>query len=178
MTPPTSIPSPDLEKTGEKKPAFVIREVKLLPHFRSRDDLRARREAFLTHGLHWEYVEKRVMLSEPGAALLISKKTAPLPAQETPSAYKPNTAHPTRLLLTWRQPELDVELIIWAVPKRNPRILTAYLPGTDPTNPLYLKTVSVRDNANFLPGMKIKANKVDDRTYDLYGPCPRYRGRF
>jgi hypothetical protein len=69
-------------------------------------------------------------------------------------------------------------LLAWRSPQKNTRILIAYLPETDPTNPNNLVTVNVRDNFNFMPGMKLPARFVSKGVYDLEGPLPRYRGRW
>jgi hypothetical protein len=69
-------------------------------------------------------------------------------------------------------------LLAWAVPKTNPRILIAYRPGTDPSNPLNLVTVNVRANHNFMLNMKVRASKVSETVFDLVGPLPRWRGRW
>lgn len=67
-----------------------------------------------------------------------------------------------------------VELTVTAV-LRNPTILRAVV-GEDP-KPL---TVRVRDNRNFLPGMKLKARSAGPGSdlYHMVGHCPRWRGRY
>jgi hypothetical protein len=69
-------------------------------------------------------------------------------------------------------------LVVWAVPVKNPRILIAYLPGTDPSNPNNLVTVLVRDNRTFMLNTRLKATKTDrDKVYNLVGSIPKWRGQ-
>ena len=70
------------------------------------------------------------------------------------------------------------ELLTWSAPTINRKIVVAYLPGTDPTDPTKLVTVNVRANWNFMKGMRLRANKVSDTVYDLVGPLPRWKGRW
>ena len=82
-------------------------------------------------------------------------------------------------LLTWPEPIGKLcKLVSWRSPLKNTRLLIAYPPGADPHDPLALVNVLVRDNRNFLPGMELQARKVDERTYELEGPCPPRRGRW
>jgi hypothetical protein len=53
----------------------------------------------------------------------------------------------------------------------NPRIILA----TDGTSIL---RVRVRNNSNFLPGMEIRARRLQADLYELQGPCPRRKGRW
>lgn len=166
----------DKKFTPQKEaPVFDIREVSLLPHFRSRDDVRERREAFLIQGIHWDYVNKRVMLSQAGAQLLVQVKDVALPQKKNVGAGGANAAHPVALL---GPVPFKGKVIVWAVPKRNPRLVSAYLPGTDPTNPLNVVSVLVKENFNFLPGMEIPVHHIEHNSYELVGQCPRWRGRF
>ena len=85
---------------------------------------------------------------------LISKKTAP-PVERT-----------------------TVTLLVWAVPVKNPRIVIAYVPGTDPSNPNNLVTVQVRDNRTFMLNTKLKASRTDrEKIFDLVGAIPKWRGQ-
>ena len=74
-------------------------------------------------------------------------------------------------------PKAATVILAWRSPQKNTRLLTAYLPGTDPNNPNNLVSVNVRANHNFLPGMKLTAMQVSATVYDLVGPLPRWRGR-
>src|SRR5579863_10505427 len=80
-------------------------------------------------------------------------------------------------LLAWPA-TFQGKLIAWASPVRNPRLLVAYVPGTDPNDPLALVSVQVADNRNFLRGMELPARHVDAKLYELVGPCPPRRGRW
>jgi len=69
-------------------------------------------------------------------------------------------------------------LLAWHRPLKNPRLLIAYHPGTDPTNPNNLVSVNVRNNLNFLPHMKLRVTRASDKVFNLVGPLPRWRGRW
>lgn len=73
------------------------------------------------------------------------------------------------------EPDGLVELEVHHVPKMNVHLLVAKKKGQ-----ALLVRVRVRNNVNFLPGMKIKARP--EGTYEdvfiLEGRCPRYRGRW
>ena len=71
-----------------------------------------------------------------------------------------------------------VVLLAWAMPAVNTRLLVAYLPGSDPTNPNNLVSVNVRSNFNFMKHMKLNASFVNNGVYDLVGPLPRWKGRW
>lgn len=66
----------------------------------------------------------------------------------------------------------------WQSPTMNTRILIAYPPGSDPTNPNNLVTVRVANNKNFIRHMQLRARRVENSTYDLVGPLPRWKGRW
>lgn len=69
-------------------------------------------------------------------------------------------------------------LVVWAVPVKNPRIVIAYLPGTDPSNPNNLVTVQVRDSHTFMLNTRLKATQTDrDKVYNLVGSIPKWRGQ-
>jgi len=71
-----------------------------------------------------------------------------------------------------------VVLEVWAVPVKNPRIVIAYAPGTDPSNPHNLVTVQVRDNRTFMLKTRLKASPTDrEKVYDLVGSIPKWRGQ-
>jgi hypothetical protein len=95
---------------------------------------------------------------------LIGKKNSAPPA---PPVKKPAPAEQT-----------TVQLLSWQPAKKNPRLLTAYKPGTDPTNPNNLVTVNVAANHNFMPHMRLQVRQTSERIYDLVGPLPRWKGRW
>lgn len=162
---------------------FTIKETRLMGELKcSRDTVRALRQQFLIEGTHWAYGDdKRVYLSSEGAEIIRAKKNAGPGAPGAPSgvasAPGANAAHRTPLLLTWPTP-FDGKLIAWHSPKLNTTLLIAYKPGMDPQNPLNLVNVRVRDNRNFMRGDEITAAHVGGNSYDLVGPCPRYRGEY
>ena len=71
-----------------------------------------------------------------------------------------------------------VPLIAWMNPPVNTRLLVAYRPDTDPSNPNNLVTVNVRSNVLFMRGMRLNASFVKTGIYDLVGPLPRWRGKW
>ncbi len=99
------------------------------------------------------------------------RKAAPLSPIQATSKAVPN-GHSALA------PGTVVQLRVWRCPIKNPTLVVAYPPDTDPENPLNLVNVRVRSNLNFLPGMMVKAAFVDRNTYDLVGACPRWRGRW
>ena len=102
-------------------------------------------------------------------AHILPKKTAP-PAP--PAAPAPPQKNPPPDAIATEV------LLAWAMPQKNPRLLTAYKPDTDPTNPTQLLTVNVRANHNFMRGMKLRCRRVSAGVYDLVGPLPRWKGRW
>jgi len=71
-----------------------------------------------------------------------------------------------------------IELEVWHTPPINRALLIAFVPETDPTNPMNLVNVQVRDNGHFIKKMRLHARKVADKRYILEGPLPRWRGRW
>jgi hypothetical protein len=71
-----------------------------------------------------------------------------------------------------------VELVVWSVPVVNRMLLICHLLGDEGSNPMNLVSVAVRDNANFLKKMTLKARRIDERKFVLEGPCPRWRGKW
>jgi hypothetical protein len=179
---------------SDKAPAdglFTIRENRLCAELGiSVDELRRRRQLFrLQEGVHFAYVKKRVMLSEVGALVLRGTIGLKIPAHfegEPATANSERTPGTVAGLLLEKNPppiEFTGKLIAWAAPVSNPRLLIAYLPGTDPSNPLNLVTVMVRSNTNFLQGMELPGpgrviNQLRDNHFELQGACPRWRGRW
>jgi hypothetical protein len=174
-----------------KKPAFDIRESTLCAELGvSLDELRRRRQFFrLTQGVHFEYVKKRVLLSSVGALVLrgtISFTVPPDFKENAPTGDSERKPGPVAGLLLEKNPPpvaFTGKLIAWAMPTHNRRILIAYLPGTEPSDPLSLVTVMVRTNANFLRNMELPGpgrvlNQLRQDCYELQGECPRYRGRW
>jgi len=160
---------------------FDIRESQLCAELQvSKDELRRRRQHFLTEGTHWAIVKKRVLLSPVGADILRGTSAMPVPDKNAPAVDSVTPRRPIALLLEKNTPPpaYQGELIAWRAPGRNHRLVVAYIPGTDPNNPLNLVNVLVRTNENFLPGMRIKARHVEAIRYELVGPCPRWRGRW
>nr|WP_294577651.1 hypothetical protein [uncultured Rhodopila sp.] len=160
---------------------FDIRESQLCAELQvSKDELRRRRQHFLTEGTHWAYVKKRVLLSTTGAQILRGTADVPVPDKNAAPANPAPPRPPVALLLEKNPPPpaYQGELIAWKAPALNPHLVVAYIPGTDPRNPMHLVNVLVRSNVNFLPGMKIKARHVEAIRYELVGPCPRWRGRW
>lgn len=103
------------------------------------------------------------------ASALLPKKNA----ASAPPAPKPDAAKKTG-----PDPKPTVTLLVWAAPTMNERLVVAYKPTDDPTNPNNLVSVSVRSNRHFLRYMKLQANFVEGTRYDLVGPLPRWRGRW
>jgi hypothetical protein len=166
---------------------FSIRENRLCAELGvSVDELRRRRQFFkLQQGVHFEYVKKRVMLSEVGALVLRGTIKVPVPVDGATANCEEKAATVAGLLLDKNPPPVRFtgSLIAWAAPAHNPHLLIAYLPGTDPTNPLNLVTVLVRSNGNFLRGMELPGpgriiNQLRDDAFELQGACPRWRGRW
>ena len=98
-------------------------------------------------------------------AVATPKKSAPI---VPPAATEKKPADPLA----------TVALLAWRAPEKNARLLIAYKPGTDPTNPNNLVSVNVRSNVNFRPHMKLRVTHSQGTTYDLVGPLPRWRGKW
>ena len=99
------------------------------------------------------------------ATVLPEKNAATTPAPPAEKKTGPDLAAPT-LLLAWRSPGVNRQLLV------------CYKPDTDPNNPNNLVSVRVRNNINFLPGMRVRAQHVEAGIYNLVGPLPRWRGRY
>jgi len=93
-----------------------------------------------------------------------------LAGPESPDEEKPRVSHCVR------EPE-PISLIITSVrPPKNPHIIEAVRKDNGGES----VRVRVRDNANFLPGMEIRA-RPDEQYPDVWalvGRTPRYRGRW
>lgn len=168
---------------------FHIRENALCAQLgMSKDELRLRRQHFLVQGQHWDYVNKRVLLSSVAAQILRGTAACLLPADLQKNAATADSVRPrppAALLLEKNPPTVAFTgaLLAWSVPNHNHRLLIAHLPETDPTNPMNLVTCLVRSNLNFLRGMKLpgpgrQVHQLDQGRYELLGECPRYRGRW
>lgn len=149
---------------------------------KSRDDCRELRKQ-LTRGTDWEYGEKHaVFLSDGGLARLreLAQPSATTPDVQTPPAAPPTPpdAEKATSVAATAAAAANAKLIAWKSPMLNRRLLIAYRPGDDPTNPLKLVNVSVSDNGNFMRGDEITAAHVKGNHFNLVGPCPRYRGEF
>lgn len=182
---------------SEMNTVFEVRETQLCAELGfSLDELRRRRVALLAQGVHWEYVKKRVLLTRVGALLLratrdagaegLVEKGAPAGDCERNSATVEKGASPSeRSPYQGMRPKIDFEgeLVVWSVSALNRRLVVAHVPGVDPTNPLNLVAVMVRDNRNFLRGMKLPGPnrslvRTAETVFDLQGACPRWRGRW
>lgn len=93
-----------------------------------------------------------------------AKKTAP--TKESVSAI-PEAVEAPRL----------VELQVWSIPP-NPHLLICHRPEEDGSDPTRLVSVAVRSNSMFLKKMRLVARQVNDRHFNLEGPCPRWKGRW
>lgn len=167
------------------KPVFEVRETQVCAQLQmSKDEVRLRRQYFLVQGQHWDYVDKRVLLSRVGAEILRGTREAIVPPDSAKNGAAADCGPVKRAvagLLPEKNPppvEFQGELVAWGVPARNPKLLIAYIEGTDPNNPLNLVSVSVRSNVNFLRGMKLKAVRVENNHFELVGVPPRWRGRW
>ena len=147
------------------------------------------RSRFLVPGVHWDYVKKRVLLAAAGVELLRAladhiRAAKPEKNADTgtldagrglPEAVVPEKTAP--------RIEFKGKLLVWGVPGLNQRLIVAYVPGSEPENPLTLVSVFVRDNRNFLRGMELPGpgrglHRTAEMTFNLVGPCPRWRGRW
>jgi hypothetical protein len=180
-------------------PVFEVRENQVCAELGvSKDELRRRRQYFLVEGQHWGIVNKKVLLSRVGAEILRGTREAEVPGRPDvrTSAGDAGAKRAVVGLLLERNPrpvEFAGRLIVWGMPGHNRRVVVCYVPGTDPTNPMNLVTLSVRDNGNFMKGMEVppvvkpgqagsgvtvvKVKEREDR-FELLGQCPRWKGRW
>lgn len=168
---------------------FEIRETRLCAELGvSKDELRRRRQYFLVEGVHWAYVAKRVLFAQKGAQILRGTRKALLPpaGEKGASTADSERPRPALALLPEKTAPAAVfagRLIAWAMPRHNVRLVVAYLPGTDPQNPLHLVSCLVRDNRHFLRGMEIpgpgrRVALIGEGRFELVGAVPRWRGRW
>lgn len=165
--------TPPKKIAGQKiAPVFDAREDRLAREWNVPPEAVRAARATLKRGAHWEVVNKAVALSAEGLALLREKLGLPA------TAPNPDARTPRRIAGLLGPVPFDGKLIVWATPAKNTRLVIAYKPGTDPTNPLNLVSVRVRENQNFLRGMEIQARHIEHTSYEHEGPCPRTRGRY
>lgn len=105
--------------------------------------------------------------------ILTPKEGAKSPAPMVPPEIKKNAA-------PGPDPQAQTVLLAWRSPPKNPRLLIAYRPGTDPENPNNLVSVHVRANHHFTLHMKLSATAVagQPNVFNLSGPLPRWKGRW
>lgn len=159
----------------------------------SRDVVRALRDKHLTQGVHWDYIAKKVQLTDEAVAILAQTHRISLtsiPPAETPAAPPLHTAaHPAGKKPLLLGPPGDaaglvamkhsVTLKAWRSPEGNTHILEAYLPGTNPMKRENIVRVRVKSNLNFVRHMELPARLVQvPDLYELTRPCPRDRGRW
>lgn len=138
---------PTFEKTEEKIAAdFGI----------PRKELKKMRQEKLNLHQHWSYLDRQVVYSEEGLALVLRHflLAAPVGIPEP----KPTIV----TLRVWR---------VWA----NPRLLQAAFPD-DPKGPLV--AVQLNDNTKFRPGMTLRARQIGPNLYKMEGRSPRFYGRY
>lgn len=172
---------------------FEIRENQLCAQLGlSKDTVRHRRLILLVQGAHWDYIDKRVLLNALGAEILRGTARSAFwaftePGQANGSATADCGApRAIKGLLPEKNPppvSFIGKLTVWQVPKHNLHLVIAYLPGTDPCNPLNLVTCLVRSNLNFLRGQEMpgpgrEVKQLDEQRYELMGEPPRHRGRW
>lgn len=143
----------------------------------NRDEMRGFRQQYLTEGVHWMPVKKRIYLTQEGLDLILQKKALPRPASSLESAGPGNVTHgaPARQLLL--KAPFEGELIAWNAPA-NERILLCIFPQDDLRNPQTIVRVRVRTNRNFVQGMKVRARHMEGDLYDMAGNLPRWRGKY
>ncbi|QYY35298.1 hypothetical protein [Ruficoccus sp. ZRK36] len=118
-----------------------------------------------------EALQEALKIGEPSPA-----PTAEDPAEATASHNEPVKEARRQWLSTHvlMAEETLTELIVTKVYPRNPRCLQARLDG-DP----HPHTVRVRDNRNFVPGMKLMAVKgPTSGVWNHRGRCPRRKGHW
>jgi hypothetical protein len=178
--------------TGFNRDGFPVFEANLPAMLGiNRDGLRNLRTK-LTEGEDWILKKKRVRYSNAGVDRLRGLLNLPIPTPATATEADDVTADAnvpvskkTAPAANAAQPDGNAEVVtlhVWQTVK-NPRILEAYLPGTDPKFRKNIVRVKVRDSKNFMrfvheKPMELKARHLNADLYELATPCPRYRGRF
>lgn len=185
---PQNSEKPPGEKTAEKNsaPQFTIWQINLAVDLGiSEEELRRRRDKFLTEGIHFKKEGTRKLYSKEGEAKLREtlcialaeppQKNAPPSADE----QKPQGAVTTEEnggsksigLLT--QGAAEITLKIWRSSPviLNKHIVEAYQPALDPHERKNIVNVRVKDNATFRPGMFLKARLINPPS--LYEFIPR-----
>lgn len=157
------------------EPPFVHHEIKMAALLGlSRDEIRALRQEYLTEGTHFKTVKKRLYLSEQGVNLLLSKKTLPRPAAPINTPPSETAARPRQLLLI---APFEGDLLVWQK-ANNPRILLLIYPHDHMDSPQFIAQMQVRDNKNFVRGMKVRARHIEGVWYEHVGNLPRWRGKY
>ncbi len=167
----------------------------------NRSDLADTRRRALTKDVDWRLVNAVVTYSPAGLEKLLSAAGIDLAALTWPEpsgaqnggahALNPTAAAPDPAQSSIAPPATEPLAVVTAACEnvsagalleltvtevlRNPTIVRATAPGD-----VKQLTVRVRDNRNFLPGMKLKARATGsrDEIFHMVGHCPRWRGRY
>lgn len=136
----------------------------------SRNELRRLRGIHLTEGIDWIVEKRRVVWTFSG----VEKIRAVLTLPPAPTAPEAASAVATTL-------PAPVTLLVHNARLVNNKLILAYAPGTDPSDPKNILRVRVRSSENFMrfvhgKPMEIKARHLDADYYELAGQCPRRKG--
>lgn len=153
----------------------------------SRDTIREMRNAHLVEDADWKSVRNIICLTDVAAGKIAAALSLPAPA----TAVSPEKA--AEMLVAEKDAatattgaglvDLIEELCVWRLTK-NPHIIEAFAPGTDPMHRQNILRVRVKNAANFCrvggdgKPMMLPARHVQVDLYELVGPCPRRKGRW
>lgn len=134
----------------------------------SRQAVRKMRTDLLVKDVDWEKTRGEVHISDAGLEKLA--KNAALAVESLPPAAD-STEKGAAVLSVWRV-------------TRNPHIIEAFVPGTDPALRVNIVRVRVKNAAHFRrtggdgKPMTFRAVHVQSDLYELVGACPRRVGRW
>lgn len=117
-----------------------------------------RRTDTLREGEHWERQGRVVEYTAAGIRAV--KSTMEIEPQQEIAPPHPE----------------PVQMLTVSECSRNPRLLWAV--PTEKEAPSTAVRVRVRENRNFIPGMRIRARHLNDDLYVLEGRTPRFRGKW
>jgi hypothetical protein len=166
-----SEPTKEPEKiAGNKGPAvagMTVEEARLAGRLGlTRETLRGWRQRSMSEGEHFGVVGREVVYSVSGVQRLCELAELPVDA----------------FSFVWEAEERPepVLLVVWRV-CTNSRIVLAHREGTkvgEDGEPVELLRIQVRENRNFLKGMRVPAVHESEDVYVLQHACPRWKGRW
>lgn len=152
----------------------------------SREEIRSLRMEHLLAGVDWILEKNRVALADSGVekiAALLSPLTATERAVEPTMDLAAAVIQEATQAAAEAAGDVPVVLHVWRQ-TRNPKIIEAFRPGTDPMLRENVVRVRVKSSENFCrvggdgKPMELPVVHLQSDLYELVGRCPRRKGRW